>query len=381
VSDERDREAAREREKTLLAPGAGPVQYAEEELDVERVVEGPPEVPPEIPKQDIGRSPWQIFWRQFRRDRWALGGIVIIVLMFALALSAPLIADWTGHGPNDLNLSALDSYGLPSAPSWWPCPEGAGTQTTTATGEVAISTGCTPAPGYLLGVDKAGRDLLVRIAYGARTSLFIAFVATGLALVIGVTLGVTAGFFRGKVDTFISRTTDVVLSLPILLLALGLASACGANAEGCLGGLIKPGLFMVSLIIGLFSWPYISRIIRGQVLSLREKEFVEASRSLGSSNGRIMALDIIPNVAAPMIVYTTLIIPSNILFEAGLSFLGVGVPESTPSWGQMLSESSTAFQFAPWLMIFPGVALFLTTLAFNLVGDGLRDALDPRTSA
>ena len=145
--------------------------------------------------------------------------------------------------------------------------------------------------------------------------------------------------------------------------------------------MIKPGLMLVSLIIGLFSWPYISRIIRGQVLSLREKEFVEASRSLGSSNWRIMAREILPNVAAPLIVYTTLIIPSNILFEAGLSFLGVGVPDTTPSWGAMLSQSASAFQYAVWLMIFPGVALFTTTLAFNLVGDGLRDALDPRTQA
>ena len=365
----------------MLAPGAGLEQYAEEQLDIEQAVGVPPEAPPEIPKQDIGRSPWQIFWRQFRRDRWALAGIVIIVLMMAMALFAPVIAHWAGHDPNAVNLKALDSFGLPGAPSWWPCPESSGGVQTTSTGEIQPASGCTAAPGYIMGVDDAGRDLFVRIAYGARTSLYIAFIATGLALVIGVTLGVIAGFFRGKTDTFISRMTDVVLSLPILLLAIGLASACGSTAEGCLGGLIKPGLFLISLIIALFSWPYISRIIRGQVLSLREKEFVEASRSLGSSNWRIMAREIIPNVAAPMIVYTTLIIPSNILFEAGLSFLGVGVPESTPSWGQMLSDSSNAFTYAPWLMIFPGIALFLTTLAFNLVGDGLRDALDPRTSA
>jgi peptide/nickel transport system permease protein len=216
--------------------------------------------------------------------------------------------------------------------------------------------------------------------YGARTSLVIAFFATGLALVIGVVLGLIAGFYRGKVDTVISRTTDVVLSLPILLLALGLASACGTSKQGCLGGLIKPGLMLVSLIIGLFSWPYIARIIRGQVLSLREKEFVEASRSLGSSNMRIVMREILPNVAAPIIVFTTLIIPSNILFEAGLSFLGVGVPDTTPSWGAMLASAGDAFTYAPWLMIFPGLFLFMTTLAFNLVGDGLRDALDPRTS-
>jgi peptide/nickel transport system permease protein len=337
----------------------------------------------ELPKEDIGRSPWQIFWRQFRRDRWALVGIVVIFVMIVLAIIAPLSVRWTGHEPNFVNLDALDSFGLPGAPSWWPCPEGAADAPVVIEGgQVSVATqGCTAVPGYFLGVDSTGRDLFVRILYGARTSLIIAFAATGIALVIGTVLGVISGFFRGKTDTFISRLTDVVLSLPILLLALGLASACGATAEGCLGGLIKPGLLLVSLIIGLFSWPYISRIIRGQVLSLREKEFVEASRSLGASNWRIMAREILPNVAAPLIVYTTLIIPSNILFEAGLSFLGVGVPDTTPSWGAMLSQSASAFRYAVWLMIFPGIALFLTTLAFNLVGDGMRDALDPRTQA
>jgi peptide/nickel transport system permease protein len=384
VSDER-RDRPDER-GSLLAPGTTGTRpgLGKDEGFVEQALVESEVVPGAIlPKEDIGRSPWQIFWRQFRRDRWALTGIVVIAVMIMLAVIAPLSARWTGHDPNFVNREALDSFGLPGAPSWWPCP------TNTAPDEVVIedgrvvggATGCFSLPGYLLGADKTGRDLLVRILYGARTSLIIAFVATGISLVIGTILGVISGFFRGKTDTFISRLTDVVLSLPILLLALGLASACGASAEGCLGGLIKPGLLMVSLIIGLFSWPYISRIIRGQVLSLREKEFVEASRSLGSTNWRIMAREILPNVAAPLIVYTTLIIPANILFEAGLSFLGVGVPDTTPSWGAMLSESASAFRYAVWLMIFPGIALFLTTLAFNLVGDGLRDALDPRTQA
>jgi peptide/nickel transport system permease protein len=314
----------------------------------------------EMPASIIGRSPWEIFWRHFRKDRFALAGVVIIIFMILLALFAPLIASWVGHAPNQVNLNSLDEFGLPSAPPWWPGPESKAP------------------PGYYLGVDDTGRDLFVRIAYGARTSLTVAFLATGIALVIGVLLGLSAGFFRGKIDTVISRATDVVLALPILLLALGIASACGANQAGCLGGFIKPGLRPVILIIGLFSWPYISRIVRGQVLSIREKEFVEASRSLGASSRRILLREILPNVAAPIIVYTTLIIPSNILFEAGLSFLGVGVPDTTPSWGAMLADAGTAFRFAPWLMIFPGLALFLTTLAFNLVGDGLRDALDPR---
>jgi peptide/nickel transport system permease protein len=314
----------------------------------------------ETPASIIGRSPWEIFWRHFRQDRFALMGLVIIALMILMAVFAPLAATWSGHEPNQVNLQALDEFGLPSAPSFWPGPE------------------AKAPPKYLLGVDDTGRDLFVRIAYGARTSLTVAFFATGIAVVLGVLLGLTAGFYRGKIDTLISRATDVVLALPILLLALGIASACGANQAGCFWGFIKPGLRPVILIIGLFGWPYIGRIVRGQVLSIREKEFVEASRSLGASNRRIILREILPNVAAPIIVYTTLIIPSNILFEAGLSFLGVGVPDGTPSWGAMLADAGTAFRWAPWLMIFPGLALFLTTLAFNLVGDGLRDALDPR---
>jgi peptide/nickel transport system permease protein len=332
-----------------------------------------------VGKDIIGKSPWEIFWRQFRRDRWALAGGVMVVIMILLAITAPLFARIVGHGPNEVNLKALDQFGLQGAPSWWPCPPPQEITFTGGTAESLGQSGCTAVPGYVLGVEGPGRDQFIRILYGARTSLFIAFFATGMAVILGVVFGLMAGFFRGKVDTVISRATDVVLSLPILLLALGLAAACGTTAEGCLGGLIKPGLILVGLIIGLFSWPYISRIIRGQVLSMREKEFIEASRSLGATDFRIMAREILPNVAAPLIVYTTLIIPANILFEAGLSFLGVGVPDEVASWGAMLASSGSAFTYAPWLMIFPGLALFMTTLAFNLVGDGMRDALDPRT--
>ena len=300
----------------------------------------------------VGRSPSQLFWRRFRKDKFALGGCVVIILIVALALLAPVIEKHVaGHDKNAVDLSALDEFGLPSGPS----------------------------SEYWFGVDSTGRDLFVRVIYGARTSLTIALVATGISVVIGVTLGLLSGFYRGKVDTFISRFTDVILSLPVLLLSLGLVSACGLTKDGCLYGLLSPGLFLVSIVIGFFSWPYISRIVRGQVLSLREKEFVEASRSLGSSNWRIVFREILPNVAAPIIVYATLIIPNNVLFEAALSYLGVGVPPTTPSWGRMLSEASSQIE-AWWLMLFPGLFLLLTTLAFNLVGDGLRDALDPRDS-
>jgi peptide/nickel transport system permease protein len=304
----------------------------------------------EVSQQVVGRSPWELFWRRFRRDKFALGGAFIVLLILAIGLLAPVLASVT-HGPNEVHLDALDSFGIPTGPQ----------------------------SEFPFGVDTAGRDLMVRVAYGARTSLFIAFFATGIASLIGVTLGMLAGFYRGKVDTLISRTIDVVLSLPVLLLSLGLVSACGLSPNGCLGGIIKPGLLLVSYVIALFTWPYLARIVRGQVLSLREKEFIESARSLGATNRRIMFREVLPNVAAPIIVYTTLIIPNNILFEAALSFLGIGVPQETPSWGRQLSDAGTIFTVAWWMMLFPGLFLFFTTLAFNLVGDGLRDALDPRT--
>ena len=315
---------------------------------------GPPTTD-EAPQEVIGRSPWDIFWGRFRQDRVAVAGIVFIVFLIILALVAPLFSKFVvHHGPNEMFVfDVLDEYGLPSGPS----------------------------KQFWFGADPSGRDLFVQVLYGARTSLVVAILATGMAMVIGVVVGVAAGFYRGKVDTFLSRMTDVVLSLPVLLLALGLMSACGLQKDGCLGGLIKPGLLLVSLVIGLFSWPYVSRVIRGQVLSLREKEFIEASRAMGASNRTIMAREILPNILAPIIVYTTLIIPSNVLFEATLSFLGIGVPRTTPSWGTQLSDASTAFTYAWWTMLFPGLFLFGTTLAFNLVGDGLQDALDPKASA
>lgn len=303
--------------------------------------------------QVVSRTPWQVFWFRFRQDKAAIFGLVCIGVILFMAIFAGVIAkSVVHHAPNDVFLREMtDSLGLPKGPN----------------------------AQFWFGGDRAGRDLFVRVLYGARVSLIVALLATGIAVVIGVTLGLAAGFYRGKVDTVISRIADVVMTLPVLLLALGLVSACGATQQGCLGGLLRPGVVLVILVIGFFSWPYIARIVRGQVLSLREKEFVEASRAMGSGGSRIMAREVLPNLVAPIIVYTTLIIPNNILFEAALSFLGLGVPPTTPSWGAMLSEASAVFTVAWWMMLFPGLFLFFTTLAFNLVGDGLRDALDPKT--
>jgi peptide/nickel transport system permease protein len=298
------------------------------------------------------RSPLELFLRRFRTDRVAIVSLVFIVLLILIAVLAPVVDSILGvAGPNTQNSSALDQFGTPTGPNF--------------------------AHHHYFGVDTLGRDVFARVLYGARVSLIVAFVATGIALVIGVTAGLVAGFYRGWVDSAISRAIDVLLAFPILLLGLGLGAACSFG-KGCLGGLIQPGLSVVIFVIAFINWTYIARIVRGQVLSLREKEFVEAARSLGASNTRIIFREILPNLVAPIIVYATLIIPQNILLEAALSFLGVGVQPPNASWGQMLAEASTIFDSAWWYMTFPGVALLLTVLAFNLVGDGLQDALHPK---
>jgi peptide/nickel transport system permease protein len=297
------------------------------------------------------RSPLQLFWRRLRQDKVALAALGFIVLLGLVAICAPLVVKLFGAPPPDeQNPNALDEFGSPGGPSG----------------------------AHLFGTDQLGQDVFSRVVYGARVSLLVAVVATGAAVLIGVTIGMAAGYYRGWVDAALSRVMDVMLAFPILLLGIGLASACSLG-DGCAGGLIKPGLTTVIFVIALASWPYVARIIRGQVLSLREREFVEASRSLGASNLRIIVREILPNLVAPIIVYTTLIIPTNILFEAALSFLGVGVQPPTASWGQMIADATGIFDTAWWYMTFPGLALLLTVLAFNLVGDGLQDALNPRT--
>jgi len=235
-----------------------------------------------------------------------------------------------------------------------------------------------PNKQFWFGADGAGRDLFVRTLYGARTSLFVGVVATGLAVFIGLVVGLLAGFYGRWVDTVLSRTSDVMLALPQLLIAIGIVAACGTTKEGCFGGQLTPGLRVVIGVIAIFSWPYIARIVRGFTLSIREREFVEASRSLGASNLRIVFREIVPNLIGPLLVYTTLLIPQAILFEAALSYLGLGVPPDTASWGGLLNQASSYYDVAWWLMLFPGIFLVMTTLAFNLLGDGLRDALDVR---
>jgi ABC-type dipeptide/oligopeptide/nickel transport system permease subunit len=298
------------------------------------------------------RSPLQLFWRRLKGDKVALVAMVFIVLLVIVALAAPLIIDLVGaRPPNEQSTKYLDSFGTPKGPS----------------------------SHNIFGADPLGRDVFSRVLYGARVSLEVALIATALAMVIGTVVGLLAGYYRGWVDTLLSRLIDVLLAFPILLLALGIASACSLG-NGCLGGAVKPGLTVVIFVIAFVNWTYIGRIVRGQVLSLREKEFVQAARALGASNTRIMFKEILPNLVAPLIVYTTLVIPQNILLEAALSFLGVGVQPPDASWGAMISEATSIFDSAWWYMVFPGAALLLTVLAFNLLGDGLQDALNPRSS-
>jgi peptide/nickel transport system permease protein len=230
---------------------------------------------------------------------------------------------------------------------------------------------------FLLGVDPTfGRDVFSRILYGAQISLTVAFLAAAFSVVIGVILGAAAGYFGGWVDAMISRVMDVLLAFPQLLFSIALVSVMPNSLFGVSGSGVR--MLILVIVIGFFGWPYIGRIVRGQALSLREREFVDAARSLGAGSVHILFRELLPNLVAPILVYTTLIIPTNILSEAALSFLGAGVKPPTPSWGQMLSEATKIYQADPTYMVVPGLAIFVTVLAFNLFGDGLRDALDPK---
>jgi peptide/nickel transport system permease protein len=297
------------------------------------------------------RSPLQLFWRRFRHDRVALVSLGFIVFLIVLAIAAPLVVSILGlPGPNVQNLNLTDSFGSPLGPSL----------------------------AHPFGVDPLGEDVMSRVIYGTRVSLEVGIIGTTISTTIGVVIGMLAGFYRGPVDMLLSRLMDVVLSIPLLLFGLGLGAACAVR--GCVKGVISPGLVTIIFIIALANWPYVARIVRGLVLSMREREFIEASRALGASNARIMFREILPNLTAPIIVYASLLVPINILLEAALSYLGVGIRPPTASWGQMLAEASPIFNTAWWYMVFPGAALLLTVLAFNLLGDGLQDALNPRSA-
>ncbi len=303
-----------------------------------------------------GRSLGQIAWMRLKKDKLALIGGAVVVLLIFCAFAAPLITKITGGSPIEFHQDLIDPTlskpkgdGLFAGFSW----------------------------AHPLGVEpRSGRDVFSRILYGAQISLLIGFLATAVSVTIGTILGVVAGYFGGWADTFLSRTMDVFLAFPLLLFALALAGVIPDAAFGLSGNALR--IAVLVFIIGFFNWPYIGRIIRGQTLALREREFVDAARSLGGSGRWVIFKELLPNLAAPILVYATLMIPTNILFEAALSFLGVGIRPPTPSWGKMLADAVPFYSVAPMYMVVPGLAIFITVMAFNLLGDGLRDALDPR---
>ncbi len=232
-----------------------------------------------------------------------------------------------------------------------------------------------------LGVEPVtGRDMLARVVNGARYSLLIGILATALAVVLGVFFGIIAGYFGGWVDAFIARSMDVFLAFPLLVFAIALVGVIPNTAFGLSGDELR--VVLLIFVIGFFAWPYMGRIVRGQILSLREREFVDAARSMGARSPYILFRELLPNLVAPILVYATLLIPTNILFEASLDYLGVGLIPPTPSWGGMLSDavSNGFYSIDPMFMIIPGLAIFITVMAFNLFGDGCRDALDPRSN-
>ncbi|HEX2314208.1 MAG TPA: ABC transporter permease [Thermomonospora sp.] len=296
------------------------------------------------PEPVRGRSPFRLGWERFRRDRTALLALAALALVVLFATAAPLLAAVTGH-PYDVTYpdTGLDLNGMPVGPG----------------------------REFWLGADQLGRDVLVRAAYGARISLLVGVAATVVATLLGVAVGVLAGYAGGAVDTVLARFMDITLALPYLLVAIVLASTFQITA-------VAGSLALTVVVIAFFSFAAMGRILRGQVLSMREKEFVEAARSLGAGPLRIMRVDVLPNLVAPVVVLASLLIPTAIVFESTLSFLGVGVRPPMPSWGSMLGEGSDVFQTAWWLLAVPGVLLLVTTLSFNLLGDAVRDAVDPR---
>ena len=273
-------------------------------------------------------------WRRLLRRPLAVIGLLMILVTLGGAALAPWL---TAYSPSEQLFDGLSIEGAPMAPGG----------------------------AFVLGTDLLGRDLLTRILYGARTSLIIGIAANGVALVIGTLVGVTAGFFRGWIGTILMRFTDLMMAFPALLLAI------------CLAAVLSPSLWIVALVIALVNWVQAARVIYTETSSLAGREFIEAERSIGAGTPRILFRHILPHLLPTIIVWGTLGISTTVLLEATLSYLGVGVQPPTPSWGNIIFENQTYFQAAPWLVFFPGAAILALALAFNLVGDALRDILDP----
>ncbi|MFC9243372.1 ABC transporter permease [Streptomyces sp. NPDC057136] len=310
-----------------------------------------------VPEKAVqGRSLGRIAWERLKRDKLALGGGVVVLVLVLVAVLAPLITSLVGQSPYERHEELIDP--LFSTP---------------------IGSFGGMSSEHLLGIEPvSGRDIFARIVYGAQVSLLVGFASAVVAIVLGTILGVLAGFFGGWLDTIISRVMDMLLAFPQLLFIIALVSVMPNEMLGLTGTGVR--LFVMILVIGFFGWPYVGRVVRGQTLSLREREYVDAARSLGAGRIYILFKELLPNLVAPIIVYATMMIPTNILTEAALSFLGVGVKPPSASWGEMLSAALSYYEADPMYMVVPGVAIFITVLSFNLFGDGVRDALDPKGS-
>ena len=275
---------------------------------------------------------WPLLIRRFLRHKLAVFGLVTLLLLALMAILAPYIAPYTFDGQD------LSIIGQPQPPSRL----------------------------HLMGTDQLGRDAFTRILYGARISLMVGLFSALLATGLGTLIGALAGYYRGFIDTLLMRFTDVVLCIPLLPLVI------------VLSGILRPSVALLICIVGGLSWMGTARLVRGQFLSLREREFVEASRALGGRDNRIMFRHILPNAVGPIIVSTTLSVGGAIMLESALSFLGLGVQPPTPTWGNLLNYASQWLTGAPWLALFPGLMILITVLSVNFLGDGLRDAFDPR---
>jgi peptide/nickel transport system permease protein len=305
-----------------------------------------------------GRSLRQIAWRRLKHDKIAMAGGIGIIIITLVAIFASQINNLLGHQPSARNTGLTDI------------------DTTMPVGRLSGASS-----EHWLGVQPVdGEDILARLIAGSRTSLMISVSAMALSLTLGLTIGIISGYYRGAVDAVVARILDVLLAFPVLLFAIALLAIFNQSPSflGMSGQTLN--FAVVIFVLGFFGFAYLARIVRGQVLSLREKEFVDAARSLGASDWRIVTREILPNLMGPVLVWVTLTIPTYILGEAGLSFLGVGVQPPTASWGQMLSVAGNFFQNDPMFLMWPGLILFLTVLSFNLFGDGLRDALDPKST-
>jgi peptide/nickel transport system permease protein len=330
----------------------------------------------------VGRSPWYLAWRRLRRNWLALASLGLFFAIVIACALAPVYARHVAHtGPNEVHVGEKvrvdgklkDVIGGGSfydvnkgrfvvraptylGPTWWH-----------ADGR------------FVLGTDNLGRDVAVRLLYGGRNSLMIGIGSALICTLVALTLALLAGYYRGGCDWLISRFFDIIWAFPVLLLAIAISSALSINGFHHFGISIEPGsLWIPTLVISYVLIPYIGRPIRGQILSLREKEFVEAAIGQGAGPLRVMFSDLLPNIASTVLVFFTLIIAANILTEAGLSFLGAGVRLPDPSWGNLIASGQDQIETAPWLSLIPGIAIVLTVLSLNIFGDGLRDALDPR---